>query len=43
MVREEHFSFISNQGTVRSHGMRWIPEGEVKAVLQISHGMSEHI
>jgi alpha-beta hydrolase superfamily lysophospholipase len=23
--------------------MRWIPEGEVKAVLQIVHGMSEHI
>lgn len=43
MIREEHFEFTSNQGTNKSHGMRWIPDGEVRAVLQISHGMSEHI
>lgn len=43
MIREEHFEFISSQGTNKSHGMRWIPDGEVRAVLQISHGMSEHI
>lgn len=43
MVKEEHFYFPSSQGTMRVHGMRWIPEGEVKAVLQIAHGMSEHI
>ncbi len=43
MVREEHFQFNSNEGTVRSHGVRWIPEGEARAVLQIVHGMTEHV
>lgn len=43
MIKEEHFYFTSNQGKIRSHGMRWIPDGDVKAVLQISHGMSEYI
>ena len=43
MVREEHFYFCSSREGVKSHGMRWIPEGEIRAVVQISHGMSEHI
>ena len=43
MIKEEHFYFTSNHGAIQSHGVRWIPEGEVKAVLQISHGMSEYI
>lgn len=43
MIREEHFTFTSSQGEVMCHGMRWTPEGEVKAVLQLVHGMSEHI
>lgn len=43
MVRQEQFYFTSSCGVVRSHGIRWIPEGEVKAVLQISHGMSEYV
>lgn len=43
MIREEHFTFTSSQGEVMCHGMRWIPEGEVKAVMQLVHGMSEHI
>lgn len=43
MIREEHFHFTSHEGKNKSHGMRWIPEGEVRAVVQISHGMSEHI
>lgn len=43
MIREEHFRFASSQGEIHCHGMRWIPEGEVKAILQIVHGMAEHI
>lgn len=43
MIKEEHFYFTSYEGSVRSHGMRWIPEGTVHAVLQIVHGMAEHI
>lgn len=43
MVREEHFHFTIQNGTIRSHGMCWIPEGKACAVVQILHGMSEHI
>lgn len=43
MIREEHFSFTSNQGSIKIHGMRWLPEGEVRAVMQLVHGMSEYI
>ncbi len=43
MIREESFTFRSSSGEAEVHGVRWIPEGEVRAVLQISHGMSEHI
>ena len=43
MIREEHFTFTSQEGNVKIHGMRWIPEGEVRAVVQLVHGMSEHI
>lgn len=43
MVREEHFTFASGHGAIQSHGMRWIPDQEVRAVLQISHGMCEYI
>ena len=25
------------------HAVKWVPEGEVKAILQISHGMVEYI
>lgn len=42
-MREEHFSFTSNDNRTKIHGVRWIPRGEVKAVLQIVHGMSEYI
>lgn len=43
MIREEHFHFTTEGGTVESHGMCWIPDGKVRAVVQILHGMSEHI
>lgn len=43
MVREEHFQFESNRSGIRCHAMRWIPEGEVRAVVQLVHGMAEHI
>lgn len=43
MVREEQFSFRSASGDAKIHGVQWIPEGEICAVLQITHGMAEHI
>jgi alpha-beta hydrolase superfamily lysophospholipase len=43
MDMKQEFCFLSTDGDHSVHGLRWIPEGEVKAVLQIVHGMSEHI
>ena len=42
MVRNE-FAFPSADGRTRLHGVEWLPEGDVRAVLQISHGVSEYI
>ena len=35
--------YTSADGETRIHAILWIPEGEVRAVLQISHGMVEYI
>mgnify|MGYP000206964306 CR=1 FL=1 len=38
------FTFLSTDGKTQLHGMRWEPEGRsVRAVLQICHGVAEHI
>ena len=42
MVRHE-FTFSSTDGKTAIHAVEWLPEGEVRAVLQISHGVSEYI
>lgn len=41
MKRE--FKYPSRDGVTEIHAAEWIPEGEVKAVLQICHGMTEYI
>lgn len=41
-MRDE-FYFPSKDGNTEIHTIEWKPEGEVKAVLQISHGMVEYI
>ncbi|SCJ04789.1 lysophospholipase L2 [uncultured Clostridium sp.] len=38
----ENFKFKDSDG-VELNVYKWIPEGEIKAVVQISHGMTEHI
>lgn len=38
----ERFTFITHDN-VEINAAKWIPEGEVKAVVQIVHGMNEHI
>ena len=40
---KKEFYFPSKDGMTQIHALEWIPEGEVKAVLQIAHGMEEHI
>ena len=42
MTRNE-FYYNSSDSRTKIHAIKWIPEGEIKAVLQISHGMLEHI
>lgn len=41
MKRE--FNFPSKDGLTQIHVIEWMPEGEVTAVLQMCHGMVEHI
>ena len=41
-MREE-FYFTSGCGNIEIRGLAWKPKGEIKAILQISHGMAEHI
>lgn len=43
MSRIEEFSLPSNAAGRQLHGFRCIPEGPVRAVLQLSHGMVEFI
>lgn len=41
-MRDE-FYYPSRDGITHIHGMEWKPDGPVKAVLQICHGMAEYI
>ncbi len=40
---KNEFYYPSKDGVTDIHAVEWIPDGEVKAVYQISHGMVEHI
>lgn len=40
---KQEFYMSSSDGLNRIHGVIWEPEGRVRAVLQITHGMAEHI
>jgi len=42
MVRNE-FTFPSADGKTSIHAVEWLPDDEIKAVLQITHGVSEFI
>ena len=42
MTRNE-FYFPSADRRTKIHAVEWLPEGEPKAVLQIAHGVTEHI
>lgn len=40
---KQEFWFDSKSGCDRLHGVRWVPVGAPVAVMQIVHGMAEHI
>ena len=42
-MKKTRLRFRSSDGENIIYGFRWEPEGQPKAVLQIIHGMSEHI
>lgn len=41
-MKQDLFEFIGFRGT-KLPAYLWLPEGEVKAILQVSHGMTEHM
>ena len=44
MTNMTEFTFLSTDGKTQLHGMRWEPDGgSVRAILQICHGVAEHI
>lgn len=42
-MRKNEFHYSSTDGQTTIHGIEWIPDGDVKGVLQICHGMVEYI
>lgn len=42
-MRREDFTFDSRDGGTKIHAVRWIPDGEIKYILQIIHGMAEYM
>lgn len=42
MARSD-FYYNSSDNKTKIHAIKWIPKGEIKSILQISHGMLEHI
>lgn len=43
MAHKEEFYFTSTSGTTKIHAVRYVPDGQIKAILQIAHGMVEYI
>lgn len=42
-VTKNEFFFLSSNGKTQIHGIEWLPNAPVKAVLQLAHGVAEHI
>ncbi|MDW5299167.1 MAG: alpha/beta fold hydrolase [Sedimentibacter sp.] len=43
MVKKEEFYYDSADKKTKIHAIKWVPKVEIKAVLQVTHGMLEHI
>lgn len=43
MVKKEEFYYDSRDELTKIHAVKWLPEQEPAAVLQLCHGMSEYI
>lgn len=42
-MKKMYFTYPSNDRLTEIHGICWVPKGEIKAILQIAHGMVEFI
>ena len=42
-MKKTEFCYKSRDGITNIHAIEWLPDGEVKGVLQICHGMVEYI
>ncbi len=42
-IKRTDFTFTSSTGDIEIHAAKWIPDGDIKAIFQITHGMAEHI
>ena len=43
MAQDESFTYPSADGIHTIHARRWVPQGQPRAVVQIVHGVAEHI
>ena len=43
MTTCREFTFASSDGQTLIHAAEWLPEGEVLGIVQIAHGVSEHM
>ena len=42
-MKKDEFYYPSKDGNTEIHTIEWIPDGEIKAVVQLCHGMVEYI
>ena len=42
-MEKKEFYYTSSNNINKIYAVKWIPEGKIKAILQISHGVTEHI
>lgn len=42
-MKVKEFNYLSKDGKSKIHAVEWLPEIDPVAILQISHGMTEHI
>lgn len=43
MIKREEILFDSRDNKTKIRALRWIPEGKITGIVQIIHGMAEHI